>query len=274
MADIDRVILSWSRRNTTLMGRILIIKSLTLSMLVQYFISLPTHPKSLLNREFYLFLLKSKPPRIKAPVIEGETENGGVEMVDSDKFERTMKIKWINKVIKGNETWFNIPNKIGIKDLYTFGGDLHLTMVTNPYGCWLYKAFQKSFYCNDDMPNIEDYPLWYNSKVEIPYIWQWEKGLRRIKDLFNTEKGMQGRNTFPMEYSINFNFVDYTRIIKAIPKEYINRVFNLYSAPSSRNPWIQPHIKWSITNNKSSKNKLRINLLRKSPPFRQEESSG
>ena len=45
LVEMDKILLNWSRRNTTLIGRILIIKSLALSKLVHFFIALPTPPK-------------------------------------------------------------------------------------------------------------------------------------------------------------------------------------------------------------------------------------
>ena len=42
LAEMDRILLNWGRRNTTLVGRILVIKSLALSKLVHFFIALPT----------------------------------------------------------------------------------------------------------------------------------------------------------------------------------------------------------------------------------------
>ena len=68
LAEMDKILLSWSRRNTTLVGRILILKSLALSKLVHFFISLPSPPKEFvreLNKKFFRFLWKGKPPKIK-----------------------------------------------------------------------------------------------------------------------------------------------------------------------------------------------------------------
>ena len=45
IAEVDKILLNWSRRNTTLAGRILVVKNLALSKLVHFFISLPSPPK-------------------------------------------------------------------------------------------------------------------------------------------------------------------------------------------------------------------------------------
>ena len=80
LAEMDRILLSWSRRNTTLVGRILIIKSLTLSKLVHFFISLPSPPKKIvreLNKNIFHFLWKGNPPPPPPPQIKNKKNHPG-----------------------------------------------------------------------------------------------------------------------------------------------------------------------------------------------------
>ena len=54
--------------------------------------------------------------------------------------------------------------------------------------------FQDIYYHNDNMPNVKDFSLWYNSNVKMSFIRQWEeKGIRRVMDIFNKE--IINRNT-------------------------------------------------------------------------------
>ena len=112
LAEMDRILLSWSRRNTTLVGRILIIKSLALSKLVHFFISLPSPPKDFvreLNKKFFRFLWKGKPPKIKRTTLELDFNEGGLRMVNVERFEKTMKIKWLKRMLSSNDVWKVIP---------------------------------------------------------------------------------------------------------------------------------------------------------------------
>ena len=124
LAEMDRILLNWSRRNTTLIGRILIIKSLALSKLVHFFIALPTPPKDFfreINKKFYRFLWKGKPPKIKKSTIELDFKDGGLKMVNVEMFEKTLKTKWLKKVLVSNEVWSQIPESHQIDKVGGYG---------------------------------------------------------------------------------------------------------------------------------------------------------
>ena len=90
ITEVEKILLSWSRRNTTLAGRFLAIKCLALSKLVHFFISLPTHSPEFMreiNKKFYYFLWKGKPPKIKSKTMELNIEDGGLKMSNVVNFE-------------------------------------------------------------------------------------------------------------------------------------------------------------------------------------------
>ena len=139
MTDMDKILLSWSRRDTTLAGRILIIKSLALSKPVHFFISLPSPPKQFmrdLNKKFYSFLWKSKPPKVKSSAMESDIKQGGLKMVIIYEFEQLLKVKWLKNILTKNESWTSIPIKYGIDQVLRFGNDYAnnlLAKIDNPF---------------------------------------------------------------------------------------------------------------------------------------------
>ena len=94
-AEVEKILLNWSRRNTTLAGRVLVVKSLALSKLEHFFISLPTPPEIFMreiNKKLYSFIWKRKPPKIKKLTLELGIEEGGLKMVNVCRFEQTHKV--------------------------------------------------------------------------------------------------------------------------------------------------------------------------------------
>ena len=68
LSDIDNLLARWNRRNLTLMGKILIVKSLAISKIVHFLIALPTPKHEFfreLNKKLYHFIWNHKPPKIK-----------------------------------------------------------------------------------------------------------------------------------------------------------------------------------------------------------------
>ena len=68
MAKIENLLASWNRRNITVMGKILIVKTLAIS-LVQFLISLSSSLEISI-KELYLFIWKHKTPKIKRDTLE------------------------------------------------------------------------------------------------------------------------------------------------------------------------------------------------------------
>ena len=131
-AEMNKILLSWSRRNTTLVGRVLIIKRLALSKLL--FISLPSPTKNFvreLNKKFLHFLWKGKPPKIKRTTLELEYKDGGLRMVKIERFEKTLKVKWLKRLLNCNDVWKIIPESYGIDKVCRYGKNYLKTILNN-----------------------------------------------------------------------------------------------------------------------------------------------
>ena len=88
--EIDNLLNSWNRRNISLLGRIQVIKSLALSKIVHFLIALPTPHKDYMrsiDKRFYRFIWRGKPPKIKESVLELDYDKGGLKMVNIFKYE-------------------------------------------------------------------------------------------------------------------------------------------------------------------------------------------
>ena len=100
-ADKIRNVLScWRYRRLTLMGKILVIKSLAASQLTYILAPLATNHEIIreINDLFYSYLWNNKGDKIKRSVIISEYEKGGLKMVDIATFNKSLKTTWIKKI--------------------------------------------------------------------------------------------------------------------------------------------------------------------------------
>ena len=88
---------SSSARRLTLLGKIMIIKSLAVSQIVHVLSSLPTHQGALkeINTLLYDFLCNSKGVKIKRTEMINDYDKGGVKMIDIQSFNKSLKMKWV-----------------------------------------------------------------------------------------------------------------------------------------------------------------------------------
>ena len=119
-AEIDKILLNWSRRSTTLLGRVTILKSLALSKIIHFLISLPSPGKDFfreIDKKFYRFLWKQKPPKIAKKTMEGDITDGGLKMVNLIQFDCVLKLKWIKMLATLSGGWSIIPTYLNINGL-------------------------------------------------------------------------------------------------------------------------------------------------------------
>ena len=95
---------SWSARNLTLLGKTAILKSLVVSQIAYFLSSLrsPTGVIKEINCLFYDFLWDSKGDKIKRTEMINEYNKGGLEIIDLESFNESLKIKWIKGYLDDN----------------------------------------------------------------------------------------------------------------------------------------------------------------------------
>ena len=109
----ERIIADWNKRNLTIMGRIIVAKSLLLPNLT-YVVT-----NTVLTRDYlqkfktliYNFIWKAKRDRVKREILSQNFLKGGLKMIDIDKYIKAIHIGWIQKLCENNqENWKIIPN--------------------------------------------------------------------------------------------------------------------------------------------------------------------
>ena len=98
--SLEKLLHSWSLRKLSLKGKIIIIKTLALS-LIQHLLSVLYCPKETLEKTDKLifdFLWDGKPPKIKREIVVSNFSAGGIRMPDIFIVHKKAKISWIKRL--------------------------------------------------------------------------------------------------------------------------------------------------------------------------------
>ena len=98
----------WEYRRLTLLGKVVVLKSLIASQLVYMLSPLLTNQQVLgeINNIFYKFW-DGKRDKIKRSIMISDYENGGLKMLDLDSFNKVLKLSWVRKYLNddNNGKW-------------------------------------------------------------------------------------------------------------------------------------------------------------------------
>ncbi len=146
---LKKVLDQWKRRDLTLMGKILIIKTLAISSLIftSTMITLPNKYIKTINNILFGFIWPSR-DRIKRNTLIGEKKDGGLKMVDFQSLSESMKAGWVLRILNSeNNNWSLIPKYL----FASMGQNNHL--------------FNMTFTNIKSFPNIESFPLFYKEVI-------------------------------------------------------------------------------------------------------------
>ena len=224
--NILKTISTWKKRYLTPFGKITIIKTLLLSKLNHLFLTLPSPSQKFfkeINSILYKYIWNDKPDKIKRNLINQSYNNGGLKMVNLEKFIKSLKVTWMRRLLSNQETpWKNLfeASILPIRNLTIFGSNY---LIKNA------KNIQNHFWKNvlSDWNSLLDKiilrtnndllvtPLWYNPKIcANMYFPKWcNIGIIFLADILN-ENGiilpLQDIITkFP---SLRTNFLEYYKL--------------------------------------------------------------
>ena len=155
------IINQWGKRNLSMIGKITVVKSLIIPN-ITYVASVTTLDKETISKFksiIYDFIWNGKSEKVKRQMICKDITEGGLKMIDIDKYIEAIKIGWVNKLTDNTEAnWKVIPkllfNKIG-KNFLVFKMNIdNLTLLPT------YPSFIYPFY-------LDILKIWTKNKKEI-----------------------------------------------------------------------------------------------------------
>ena len=269
LSEIDTLIKIWRNRNLTLVGKVVLIKSLLISKFIHILLSLPSPKETLFIKIEQLFekiLWNGKPPKFKIQIIEKQVIDGGLQYPNIRMVDATMKISWFKRLYETNEGWASCPQWYGMDKIYVYG-DKYLRK--------LLKTVKNQFW-NDSIKSLlilleqQTYqgieallstPLWYNSKMIPDKISTWvTKGITTLGDIVDENGEIQSMAHIQTKWNVKNDFLLHLRLKKKI-RLLISHRNKSYVCISPQ----LPHILHLIEiGNKGNRN-IYFNILRKDP---------
>ena len=116
--NLKRIITLWTRRNLSILGKIIIAKTFLISQFIYIMqsIGLPDHVLTDINRILFSFIWKKKTSnrkafeKVKRKVLTQEYEKGGLKMIDMKTLQDALYLSWTSKLsAKTSENWTIFP---------------------------------------------------------------------------------------------------------------------------------------------------------------------
>ena len=233
---------TWRKRNLTVLGKIVIIKSFALPKLIYPFMMLPNPKEEVLQditRTLYNFLWNSNTDKISRKIIVQDIENGGLKMINIPFFLNALKASWVKRILDNNNNglWKTTYTKL----LEPLGGTFffncncsndHIKKLVpkNQFFIDVLEAWCKINFKEPDL--FLQQSVWMNSKLLLDnkpfFIRRWyDLGIKYVKDfIYQNEKRFYSFEEFKLKYQINdTDFLYYHRIVKSIPNEWKETLF-------------------------------------------------
>ncbi|MCG7879937.1 MAG: reverse transcriptase family protein [Candidatus Thiodiazotropha endolucinida] len=230
--EMGKLFQSWSKRILTPLGKITVIKSLALPKINHLISALPTPPNKVIKEIqslFYKYLWNNGPDKIKREVIEQNYENGGLKMVNVDKFMRSMKLTWMRRILtKSNKYLETVANMFpDITTCFRYGGayinERRLNTINNRFWRDVLYCYKSIIEIVKPTNNTEilSTPLWFNTNIKVGgatvYYREWErKGVSFINDILDQNCQPLAFETFCRKFSLQTNFLQYEGFIRSV----------------------------------------------------------
>ena len=250
---IENVIKLWSSRQITLLGRIVIIKTLLVSQFIYRFAVLPSPiPDQMkqIDRILNDYMWNNKKHFINKNVMINSLDEGGLDMVDIYSKNISIKCKWIKKLIDPNASFLKsmacyfIPDA----DRLFWSGNLKVSdgLKLLKHNSVLWKSIIQAWCIyNFSVPNsfeqIAHQQLWYNSFILIdkkPFCFKqlYSKGIVCIKDIINDNGHIMSAEELKTKYDLHNNHImSLNSLIGAVPQQWkITLIVNYYNIPIDR----------------------------------------
>ena len=122
LIKIRKILNLWKRRDLTIYGKILVIKSFALSQLLYVLKILPLPNDTLreVNEIIYTFLWNGPKHKVKQHVIIQDLLNGGARMIDIKEIDKSIKIGLVKRLLTNKQiTWrHNMKTILGLNDFF------------------------------------------------------------------------------------------------------------------------------------------------------------
>lgn len=245
LEEINRCIALWSKRNISVIGKIVVVKTILLSKMVHLFTSLPIKPDYVkkIQKLLYGYIWSKKPDRIARNTLIQEYCNGGLKMIDISAYIKSLKVSWIQRSLTSSGPWVEILHEIVPKyetDFFKVGVE-YIKRVNSVIENEFWKEVLLSIYDLYDIIKTNNRldlqsPIWYNPHIRInrttlAYPGWINKGVYNISDVMDSNYVFLSYERFCQKY-------DFTPPVTL----YHGLILTLKKLAITLEPMLLPHI--------------------------------
>lgn len=264
IADMKKLLLNWSKRNLTPLGKIAVIKSLALSKINHLILSLPNPPEKIIKEiqnMFYKYLWNNGPDKIKRKTIIQNYDKGGIRMIDLTNFIYSLKLTWIRRLILNKKKYMCILYEAYpfIDGCLKFGKEytkIKIRLVDNHF----WKDVLESFYLYQENLKPKSWsefmtvPLWFNQSIKVGgaticYKSWYEKGILYLNDLFDKNGNLITYENFLNIYGVQTNFLQFQGVSNNI-RCYLEKLRFQHFPNKINNPICPLHLSYILKDKK------------------------
>lgn len=246
LKSIKSLLATWSWRNLTLFGKITVIKSLAIPMIVHLLRALPSPDHNFFkeaNNIIYKFIWDNKPDKIKRSVLINDYSAGGTNLIHLESFAKSMKIFWVKKIL--NDTYNTEWKTLILDKIQKFGGNYiwhyHSESIKkigtklNPFWNDVCKIWSEVMEI-DKNQDILSQTVWYNPEIKVGnktiyYKNYSDAGINYIRDLLDDDGNFLDHRDLMAKYDITPDFLTHGGILHAIPVNWKNIILDMEEVP-------------------------------------------
>ena len=233
LIEVKRLFSIWSKRCSTPLGRVAVLKSLILSKLIFLWILLPNPPDIIikqLQEMSIAFVWDNKRDKIKRNISIHPIEEGGIDIPYIKAYIYSLKLTWLHKVFSCKRPkWMALLTNAcpDINLAKFFGAGYFKRKNLNPF--WrdvldAYHVLHEKIEIMDTESLLAE-PLFFNDRFTINKQWmnfpEWKrKNVYYVKDLLKEGGTFLRIEEFNRKYNINAKLLDFWGCINVI-KRYI-----------------------------------------------------
>ena len=242
--EIKKIINCWSCRNLTLFGKVVILKTLVLSKIVNIcsVIYVPDNFIKEVDALFFEFLWeKGKRPKVKKEITINDKVRGGIKMVDIRKMLISIKALWVKRLLTDNvdnpykEKWKNLALLIGgISDknllLHKLSKDHFPKSQSKFYDSVLLSWYSFFSVSPSTVQEIMNEKIAYNKYITIggmPLLPNFnvikETGITKLSQLYQGSE-IKSKKNLDQQYGGKVLELAYNSLVSAIPKHWKTKI--------------------------------------------------
>ena len=238
LKELKRVLAMWGQRDLSIIGRIMVFKSLAMSKVIYQCNNLTVPDDFVKELEVlaFNFIWQYKKDKVKRTAVIADYDRGGLKMLDVPSFIEAQKVMWIKRLLKPSTgSWKAYPKYIFNKMLgeNSFQCDTNFKLWRNkisPFYMQLLETWEKTKEDPKQDPiKLRRQVIWRNKKIlinnkEVLYKDWYENNIIILHDILKENGDFKSIEEINNAHNIAISVMKYNALKSAIPGQWIRDI--------------------------------------------------